>query len=349
MNCHLSLRRARRGGAIALIAIVTISAFALAIMTTLSFTSVQRFGSSSLASASERTFTAAEAGIQDALYRIGLNGATGSYSTTINGETVSLTIIPFQFNRTITAQATDTSTNIVRTITIKATASSIGGGGNGAVQTAGGGLQMDNRSVAIGNIHVGDATTPGNINSANNAKIYGHVWISGLTGLANNVTLANTVSPINATAAYFDLSSHTIKNSTISGEANYFQLQGSNTVHGIGTCTGNVHCHSGSPDPTPQEFPITVDEIKTMATQIDSTGNTISTCDVNGDYHITDTQPLPPVPTKINCNLVFDTNNPMTLRTNLWVTGDITFPPPIRKDFMVAHDYNWGILSHYFW
>ncbi len=313
-------RNQKRPGAIALIAIIVISAFALAVMTTASFTATRGLGAISTSSAGERTFAAAETGIRDALYRIGGNGATGNYSTVVNGININITIDPTQFSRHITSQATDPATNTVRTISIDATASSFGGGFSGAVQSASE-LIVDPSATINGDVHVGTAGG-GTITSKNNSTTLfnGNVWVSGGAGLANGLRLS----------ANKNLSAHTIKDSQV-GDAYYQALQNPAVTanNGSETCTagGGTRCHVVSTDPPPENYPISNSDIQNLATQIANTSNVISTCDGSGNYTVSDSVPLPTIPTKITCNLVVNggNNTSVTLGANLWVTGNITF------------------------
>lgn len=310
----------QRRGAVALITIIVVSVFAVAIMTAVSLTAGRGLTTISTASAGERAFAAAEAGLLDALYRIGSNSAQGSFTTTFDGFDITVTITPSGFQRNVRSSAHHSSTGITRTVAINVANTSFGGGFSGAAQAAAELIAVNNATIN-GDTRVGDSTTSGRITAGNNADFNGHVWVSGSTGFADNVTVVGN----------HDIHVHTLQDSTIGRHAYYFDENNAKANGGSELCGSSpgIFCHPGSSDPSPEEFPITISQIQTLAAEIQSVGET--PCNSGTDYIVTNQSQMPSGPTKLPCNLVINSGDQLTLNGNLWVTGGISFPHPNVK------------------
>lgn len=163
-------------GVIAIITIIVVTVFALAVLTSVTAISTSNLQLTGLDRASEQTFDAAEAGINDALYKLSQNVNQPSYDIPpggIFGNTgVHLGIAGGGFPKSLTATATDTASHVVRSLHITVHLSSFGGF-NGAVQAA------NNFALKNGASVTGDVYVNGNITGLNNSFITGNVTSAG--------------------------------------------------------------------------------------------------------------------------------------------------------------------------
>jgi hypothetical protein len=165
-------------GAIAILALLGVSAFAMMVFTTLSVLAASELRMSLDATASERTFYAAEAGINEAIRRLITNPMPGTFTLPTDltdSTTVSVTIDPNPtdpYQRIVTSRATD-ATGKQRTLRITVNSSSYSGSFNYAVQSGQGGFVMQNNAQVIGDIY-----SNGNVTASNNGHMLGETWIA---------------------------------------------------------------------------------------------------------------------------------------------------------------------------
>jgi len=318
-------------GVVAILTLLAVSVFALAIMTTMSVLAASELNMSSSESASEKTFYAAEAGINEGLYRLSENASAQTFCMDFNGtnvpcsatEKIQVTVsnYPFgpgslpddRYKRIIESIATDSSGK-VRKLEITAKTSSFGSGFSYAVLAGTGGFTFGNNSKIYGDTYSNGNLDGGSGNSPK-GEVHGDLWVAGSTCTDPCVQTVHVFGKAHA---------RSFRKSKIDSDIYYGAPAGIDSY----TLSNSGTPHSNETDPLNKDFPVTIDQIKEMATRITSTHNEITTCNASGNYEITDTNPLPSVPTKILCNLVINTNNPVTLTANLWVTGDLTFPHP---------------------
>ncbi len=116
--------------------------------------------------------------------------------------------------------------------------------------------------------------------------------------------------------------SHTITNTTVTTDAYYQALSGTVTANNNSeTCalSGGTHCHPGSPDQPPQNFPISSAQITQMESQAAAGGTT--TC--SPTCTLTDGSTIGP--RKYVGDVVIDANNGhVYLGGTLWVAGNLT-------------------------
>ena len=253
----------------------------------------------------KKSFYAAEAGIEDAVYRH-IQGM--SYSNTenfeVSGTSVSIERVTNGDTYEITAQGLNdaavrrSATNLV-----------IGGGvsfGFG-IQSGNGGFVLANSAKVYGNVF-----SNGTVSGSGN-YIYGDVISAGASGALTN---------IHATGSAW---AHTITSSTIDGDAYYQTITGS-LVSGS-SCTSNIHCHPSSPDQATTSMPIAdelIDEWKATA----EAGGVIplASCSggvASGTYTINSNRTIGPI--KIPCNFTVSGNSTvLNLTGPVWVVGDIS-------------------------
>lgn len=172
-------------GAIALLVLLGVSVFSLMVLTSVSTLASHAFTITLNEAATEKTFYAAEAGLNEGLYRLVHNAAPGDITLNFNNIDVLVTIRanpldPYQ--RVVTSRAED-ATGKVRELEIIANTSSFAGGFDYAVQTGAGGLYMDNNSAVIGNVYSNGSAT-----GSSQAVVRGNLTIAGSAQLDQGST-----------------------------------------------------------------------------------------------------------------------------------------------------------------
>ncbi|MBI5037870.1 MAG: hypothetical protein HZC01_04175 [Candidatus Kerfeldbacteria bacterium] len=170
-------------GAIAVISLMIIASFALAVITTVSLTSMNVFRGADAGIDTDQTFYAAEAGINEGLYELNIDPSPHEFclgfdAITVNcddaaiRDKVRVTITANGYNRTITSVAQDASGK-ERTLHIEVTTSSISVPLQYAVHSGRGGFILDNGAQVKGPIY-----SNGNIEGSNTSLITGEVQVA---------------------------------------------------------------------------------------------------------------------------------------------------------------------------
>jgi len=144
-------------GAIALLVLLGVTAFSLMVLVSVSTLASNAFTITLAEAATEKTFYAAESGLNEGLYHLVNDAAPDDMTLNFNGVDVAITIRANPLNpyqRVLTSRAEDSSGK-VRELEIIANTSAFAGGFDYAVQTGLGGVYMDNESRVIGNIYSG--------------------------------------------------------------------------------------------------------------------------------------------------------------------------------------------------
>ncbi|MDO8555270.1 MAG: hypothetical protein Q7R75_01765 [bacterium] len=239
--------------------------------------------------ASKQSYSTAESGSEDIIYRI-INGK--NYSTTesisLNGSFATTTITNVSNNIEIQSDA-DTKEDVRKIKVVLKTGE--GASFHYGVQVGAGGLVMENNSYVTGNVY-----SNGHITGANNNIIKGDVVSAGSLGLLNSAHATGT--------AY----SNIITNSIIDKDAYYQSISGS-------TVLGTLH--PGSSDQPLQDLPISEELIQEWETAAASSAIISSPC----PYEISSTVTMESA--KINCNLRIKGNAIVTIAGPIWVTGNI--------------------------
>lgn len=269
---------------------------------------------------SKQSLYAAEAGIEDAIYRYrdGRN-----YSST---ENFSFSGIDVAVSRTGTPElytfvSEGNEGGALRRSTIELAIGSGVSFGFG-LQSGNGGLSLANTSSVHGNVFSnGTVTGSGNM-------VYGDVISAGATGLVDSIHATGTAW------------AHTITGATIDVSAYYWSIAG--TVVAGAVCAGNPNCHPGSTDQATRTMPIAqtvIDEWKTTA----ANGGEIPLASCSGGvptgtYTIGADQTIGPI--KIPCNFEVTGNSTvLTVAGPVWVVGNISTQngPTIQADPGVAN------------
>ncbi|KKW01380.1 MAG: hypothetical protein A2898_03630 [Candidatus Kerfeldbacteria bacterium RIFCSPLOWO2_01_FULL_48_11] len=173
-------------GAVAVITVLSVSVFALITMTAMSVLALDELHMNTSEIQSEKTFYAAEAGLNEAVYRLITNPVPQSFimdfeSIETNISTSANPTNPYQ--RIIRSSATDT-TGKVRTMQIVANTSSFAGGFDYAVQSGQGGIEILNNSEVLGDIY-SNGNIFGGTGAAIQARVDGNVWVARGDALGN--------------------------------------------------------------------------------------------------------------------------------------------------------------------
>lgn len=164
-------------GAIAIITLLTIMVFALVVMTTVSVLAIDEAQMGGAEVASEKTFYAAEAGVNEAIKHVSINPTPGNFElplSTTDGVHVQVTVAPSPtdpYQRLITSTAED-ATGKRRSLEIVVNATSFATSLDYAVQSGQGGFKMDNATV------IGDIFSNGSIDAANSSEMRGNTWVA---------------------------------------------------------------------------------------------------------------------------------------------------------------------------
>ncbi len=191
-------------GVIAIITLLGIASFALAIVVSVTSVAIDDLRLANAGGVIDKTFYAAESGLNEGLYRLIKSPAAGkTYNLTVDGVPVVVTVGfgPTAYQRVVESRATDTNGN-VRVVQVVADTSSFAGGFTYAVQGGSGGVQLDNNSGVIGDIYSnGNVTGSGSGNGRPTTT--GSVWAAG--GLIDRLIING------------DAHAGSIQNSTVSG------------------------------------------------------------------------------------------------------------------------------------
>ncbi len=254
--------------------------------------------------ASVQGFYAAEAGIEDAIYRHRDGRAYSNTETfAMQGATTSVT-------RTLVVD----SFEIVSVGTYGGTTKrselwlSVGDGAafSFGLQSGNGGILMSNSTSVIGNVF-----SNGTVEGAGTAIVRGDVISAGPSGL---------VDSIHATGSVW---AHTIENSVIDTNAYYFS-----TSTLIGTVVGGTQ-FPGNEDEATATMPISDSMIEDWKQVIEDTGTVISSASpecLSGTYTINTNTTLNNV--KIECNVDLKKQGASTVVTfagPVWIEGNLSF------------------------
>lgn len=324
-----------QNGAIALITLMVVGVFALAMMTTMSVLATSELKMSSSETASEKTFYAAEAGINEAIYKLSQDSMQeGSFSISVEGVNITFSIptsIPTGvFPKTIVSQAIDPSTNIQRILQLKVHKSTFGGF-DSAIKTGEGEFTLANSATVIGDVY-----TKGDVIGSNNSVIKGgNIIITG------NHTISSGV-------VWGDVHACTIQNSCGicgNGYSNSIDPPSLNKLNDPSLITGLNPCPVNTPGtnfdiscPVPTyEFPNPKLEqfiLNDVWATVENGGH-IGSLSLNNN----ETRYLGPI--VIDNNLTLNNNSTLYLTGPVWVKGNVTF----GNNVTIQIDPNRGEIS----
>lgn len=238
---------------------------------------------------SKESFYAAEAGVEDVVYRLKIGLPVASSQTLVVGDqSVITTITDESSGKVITAVGN--ANNYLRKVKTNL-ALGTGVAFHYGIQAGEGGFDLQNSSSVTGNVF-----SNGPIVGAGN-NIYGDIVSAGPAGLVNN---------IHSTYSVF---AHTISNSRIDKDAHYITIN--NTI-----VSGTQY--PASPDQATSSLPISDEQIGEWESEAEAGGVINSPC----PYIISSNTTLGPK--KINCNVEISGSPTLTLTGPIWVVGNIT-------------------------
>ncbi|MDD5357297.1 MAG: hypothetical protein PHS53_04080 [Candidatus Pacebacteria bacterium] len=248
---------------------------------------------------SRQSYFAAEAGSEDAYYRIKNNLTTSFPETLVLGTaTTTVTLATTGINEEeITASGN--ASNYIRTV-VKDITVTDGFSFNFGVQTGVGGLYMNNGSLVLGNVYSNGIIQGGSSNPNSYNFIEGSAVSAGPSGF---------ISDVHASSSLY---AHSIDHTTIGGSAYYASTFTNSTISGT--------THPGSADQPLIDFPIPDSLISQW--ESDAAAGGTATC-TNGSYTITSNVTIGPK--KIPCDLTISGNGTTVIVAGaVWVTGNIT-------------------------
>ncbi len=207
-------------GAIALLMLMGVAVFSLMVLVSVSTLTSHIFSITLDQVATEKTFYAAEAGLNEGLYRLIRNPWPQTFSFNFNNVAVDVSIStsfgnPYQ--RLVTSRAQD-STGKVRELEIVANTSSFAGGFIGAVHAGSGGVYINNNAMVIGDLY-----SNGNVTGGANGVVQGN--ISSVASAIQNQAHNNHDSEFifGQSATYSDVAQSFTPN--VSGQINQVRLK----------------------------------------------------------------------------------------------------------------------------
>ena len=314
-------------GVIAIVTLLGVTTFALAIVVTLTDLALEELKMVSAGSVIDKTYYAAEAGLNQGLYKMIQYSSPATYNITINDIDVEVTIAADPsdgYKRVVKSQATGSEGNI-RTVQVVADTSSFAGGFDYAVQGGSGGVYLDNNSEVIGDVYANGPILPASGGAT--GSVTGNAWsatIEAITGFIDKVNVSG------------DIHAHTINRSTISGNAYYFDNASIDTATRVKgqACNPSPHssCFPDSVDPGERSFPIKPADVEnwkltefTLADEIFPNPANCPPAKDDGDFYCVQTNEI--IGQKhIKGNLYVGNGATLTLAGDfLWVDGDIIF------------------------
>jgi len=267
---------------------------------------------------SYKSFSAAEAGIEDALLRLtkGMN-LPSSYTLTLGSGTFNVVILSDIIEGTKTITSTGNVNSRIRKVQVVCRISTTDLSFHYGIQVGDLGLQMNGNAVVHGNIF-----SNGPITGDSNTKIYGDAISAGPSGLINTMNIKDDEGGGSAWAATITGGNKCV----IDGDAHYTTSIDCDTVGGS--------ISPGTPV-TPQDMPITQDEIDDWQKEAEDGGTPIAGYSLGGN----DEDSLGPI--KVDGDMSLDSNAELTVTGTIWVTGDLSLTSNVK----VQLDSGYGILS----
>ena len=331
-----------RRGAIAILTLLGVTIFGLLVMNSLATAATRESQMGMDDIKTTQTFYAAEAGLNQALYKLITDPVPGITTSTLGDIDITTTIGPCEitdplpcdpYHRKVESRAEDPSGK-VRIVSLTASTSSFAGGFDSAVQAAAGGLIMDNGSCVIGNVYSnGGIQGPGDNNNGckNSTATACRPVFTDKKSIVGKVTaaLGNSISGVANTG---DMQANTLISSMAGQHAYYQNISGTvKANNGAQTCNivGSGFCHSGSVNPATRELPIKAVNINEWKDNITDSGNPVLVANAagcpasksTGYYCVQANSTLGNQ--KIDANFYVGNGATLTLNGNLWVTGNI--------------------------
>lgn len=242
--------------------------------------------------ANAQALAIAEAGIDEAIYRLNQDGNyTGETNTAVgNGVyTVAVSSVNSATKRLTATGSVPNTANPRATKTVTALAS------------------IDTTTIAF---HYGVQVGAGGLDMNNNAQINGNIYSDGpITGsgvITGDAISASSTGAISGVTVQGDAKAHSLSNCSVGKDA-YYQT--------LSSCSIGGTKHPGSADPSSEAMPISDAQIAEWEAAATAGGITA------GPYTVNNSQTLGPQ--EINGNLTI--NGTLTMSGIIWVKGNVTF------------------------
>ena len=328
-----------QNGVVAIMTILWVSILSLAALATVTLIATAGLQMTGSSYASERTFDAAEAGLNQGLYMLANDGSKlGSFCMDFDGvpcvvgtkDKVTMTIATVPppgdpYDRAVTAKAED-ATGKARTVAMNVRTSTYAIGLDYAAQASAGGIILNNNSYIKGDAYSNGSVVPansgdvGNIVPDDTGTFPGNITVAGVGNKIEQMTISGN--------AYADIIlGKNGKPTTIAGTARFQSIpNGHVTAGGVACQTGVTGgtCVANAGVPVVKDLPITNTHINQWTADIlnavndavaHGTGQSVGATQIAGNV----TWGV----TKVTGDLTFANNATLTLSGPLWVTGNI--------------------------
>ncbi len=268
-----------QSGVLAIMTILWVSILSLAALATVTLIASAGMQMTGSSYASERTFNAAEAGLNQGIYRLTYNAVPGTFCVDFSGVnkvcnaagdtvTVTTSAVPSPgdpYERIVTAKAEDV-TGKVRTVSLNAQTSTYVGSLNFAVQAGNGGIIFDNTSKIYGDVYSNGPIGPDGGGDAGQVYACVNTLASPQCSVHHpgNVTVAGMNSVKKTNVLNGSVKAYTIDSmSSIAQDAYYQTLIGTVRASGelCSTLSDGTHCHRNSGQQPVLPLPITDDPL----------------------------------------------------------------------------------------
>lgn len=253
---------------------------------------------------SKKSLVAAEAAIEDAIYRHRDGDDYDNIESYVSGDT-TVTIDRVASSDTFTLTAVANTNGAIRKTETEIQLGT-GVGFNFGLQSGTGGITLSNNSSVQGNVY-----SNGVVTGQGNATVYGDAISSGATGRLDSVTLTGSGR------------AHFLEDSTIGGDAYYY-----NAASRVNTTVAGIS-YPNSADQPAVALPITDTMVQNWKDNIVTTGTTITSADprcAGGTYVINTNTTLNNV--RIQCNVEMKkqgASTDITIAGPVWIEGNLDF------------------------
>lgn len=287
---HLALRFQHSHGFAALTTLIFVVSISSLIISSFAFVSLREVRIARAYSNSIRSYYAAEAGIEDAIYRFvsGKQIADGE-TIAVGNATGTISIVTLGSKKTITVEAISNN-SIYRTVESMIAIEGTPVGFSYGVQVGNGGFELGDNSKIIGNVY-----SNGSIKGAGSAK-------STITGTAQAV---GTIEYIRVDGSGY---ANILKDCSVGGTA-YYKTS-------ITSCSA-TSTSVLSQAPATLSFPISTEQINDWKADAEAGGS-------QGTTAIGNNKSVNLGPRKINGSLSVGNGSTITLTGTVWVTGSVS-------------------------
>lgn len=321
---HVSCRVSQRGYA-ALTSVLLVLGASLAVIGGLTFFSFQEAAANRFFVKSVDARAIAEAGIEDALWRI-MSGMSSASSETLGVGRGTTTVAVTSLGNTRTIRSVGGRDSLRQAVTVLVDIPSSGTGFNFGVQVGDGGVSLGtNASIGGGVFSNGSITGTGAGSSLISGDAYA-AWTSAITdvgvsgnaqaNLIDNATVggyASSTTKLDDVVVGRDAHANELDDTTVNRDAYYNIADADSVVLGVRSTPA-----AAPPNLAPLAMPISSSMIDAW-----KAGAACSGCVISGNYTVSGTQTLGPA--KITGNLTLAVGAHLIISGTIWVAGTADF------------------------